>query len=98
MRTSRDSLRWVALGILVGVVLDGCSGGGDSHSNSPPIAVVGAAQTVAKRSLVTLDGSASRDPDGNSITYSWTPTAGPSVGLTSATAGKPPVTPPARSR
>src|SRR5258707_15899413 len=95
MRTSRDSLRWVALGILVGAVLVGCSGGGGgSHSNSPPIAVVGAAQTVAKRSLVTLDGSASHDPDGNSITYSWTQTAGPSVVLSSATAVKPQVTAP----
>src|SRR5258708_362623 len=95
MRTSRESLRWVALGILVGVVLVGCSGGGGgSHSNSPPIAVVGAAQTVAKRSLVTLDGSASHDPDGNSITYSWTQTAGPSVVLSSATAVKPQFTAP----
>jgi len=87
MRTSRDSLRCVALGILVGVVLVGCGGGG-SHSNSPPIAVIGAAQTVAKRSLVTLDGSGSHDPDGNSITFSWTQTAGPSVMLISATTVK----------
>ena len=94
MRTSRDSFRWVALGTLVAVVLVGCGGGGDSHPNSPPIAVVGAAQTVAKRSLVTLDGSGSHDPDGNSITYSWTQTAGPSVVLSSTTAVKPQFTAP----
>jgi hypothetical protein len=93
MRTNRASLRCWALSMLVGVVLVGCGGGG-SQSNSPPIAVVGAAQTVAKRSLVTLDGSGSHDPDGDPITYSWTQTAGPSVVLSSATAVKPQFTAP----
>jgi hypothetical protein len=93
MGISTDSVRWVALGIAVGVVLIGCGGGG-SASNSPPVAVVGAAQTVAKRSLVTLDGSGSHDPDGNSITYSWTQTAGAGVTLSSATAVKPQFTAP----
>jgi hypothetical protein len=49
---------------------------------------------VAKRSLVTLDGSGSHDPDANSITYSWTQTAGPGVVLNSATAAKPQFTAP----
>jgi hypothetical protein len=94
MRTSRDSLLWVAQCVLVTVVLAGCGGGGSSHPNNPPIAVAGAAQTVAKRSLVTLDGSGSHDPDANSITYSWTQTAGPGVVLNSATAAKPQFTAP----
>jgi hypothetical protein len=98
MRAGRDSIRWVAL-ILVAVVLAACGGGGGgaSRSNGPPIAVTGAAQTVAKRALVTLDGSGSHDPDANSITYSWTQTAGPSVVLSSATAVKPQFTAPSVS-
>src|ERR1700722_914772 len=49
---------------------------------------------VAKRSLVTLDGSGSHDPEGSSIAYTWTQTAGPTVVLSSATAVKPQFTAP----
>jgi RHS repeat-associated protein len=37
----------------------------------PPVANAGPAQTVALGSLVTLDGSASTDVDGKSLTYQW---------------------------
>jgi alpha-tubulin suppressor-like RCC1 family protein len=45
--------------------------------NAPPIASAGAAQNVRAGSVVTLDGSASFDPNGDTITYAWTLTSKP---------------------
>ncbi len=67
------------------------SGGGEPE----PIASAGPAQTVAAGATVTLDGSGSSDPNGDSLTYQWTQTAGPAVTLSSATAVKPTFTAPA---
>jgi Glycosyl hydrolase family 26 len=56
--------------------------------DKPPVANAGHPgpdQNVNESSLVTLDGSASYDPDGNPMTYSWTQTAGPSVKLSNPT-------------
>jgi len=39
--------------------------------DSPPVADAGPAQTVPLGALVTLDGSASTDPDSQSLTYRW---------------------------
>ena len=51
---------------------------------NPPIANAGhppAEQTVKGGALVKLDGSASKDPDGDPITFAWTQVSGPSVTL-----------------
>jgi MYXO-CTERM domain-containing protein len=62
--------------------------------NSAPVANAGPAQAVDERTVATLDGSASSDPDGDAITYAWTQSSGPAVTLSSATAQKPTFTVP----
>lgn len=57
--------------------------------NHPPIADAGADQRVNEGSWVTLDGSGSFDSDGEGLTYSWTQTDGPLVGLDNSTPAKP---------
>ena len=46
-----------------------------------PTANAGSDQEVASGSIVTLNGSGSSDPESDSLTYSWTRTAGPTVQL-----------------
>ena len=47
----------------------------------PPVANAGPNQTLPAAATVTLDGSASYDPQGNKITYQWQQIAGPTVTL-----------------
>jgi hypothetical protein len=72
----------------------GGGGGGGQAVNHAPVANAGAAQTSVKRAFVTLDGSASHDPDGNSLTYAWSQTAGPAVSLSDPKSAKPTFTTP----
>jgi hypothetical protein len=51
--------------------------------NIPPTAAAGTDQTVNEGSLVTLSGNGS-DPDGDTLTFTWTQTAGPIVALSGA--------------
>jgi hypothetical protein len=59
-----------------------------STGNLAPTANAGPAQEVDSGAGVTLDGSASSDPNGDPVTYKWTQTAGPSVGLSGAETAK----------
>ncbi|MGV3624261.1 MAG: PKD domain-containing protein, partial [Archangium sp.] len=47
------------------------------------------ANEVLTRTPVQLNGSASRDPDGSALTFSWTQLAGPAVTLAGATTATP---------
>jgi uncharacterized protein (TIGR03382 family) len=54
----------------------------DAAGNGRPLALILANEvTVVTGSDADLDGSASRDPDGNALSFRWRQTAGPAVGL-----------------
>jgi hypothetical protein len=59
-----------------------------------PIANAGPAQVIFPNSIVTLDGAASRDPNGLPLTYQWTQVGGTPVTLSGATTANPTFTAP----
>jgi hypothetical protein len=60
--------------------------------NKPPVANAGPDQTVNEGTTVSLDGSASSDPDGDAFTYLWTAPTG--ITLSDAEVQKPTFTAP----
>lgn len=74
----------------IGGFLSGTLGGG----NQAPIANAGPDQTVNEGALANLNGTASSDPNGNTITFLWAQTAGPAVTLSNPTSATPTFTAP----
>ncbi|HEY6908405.1 MAG TPA: PKD domain-containing protein [Myxococcales bacterium] len=60
----------------------------------PPVANAGPDQRVASGALVTLDGTASTDPAGLPLTFSWSQVSGPAVTLSNPAAAQPTFTAP----
>lgn len=65
-----------------------------TNVNRRPLAVATGPVSVDELTVVTLDGSTSSDADGETLTYAWTQTAGPTVTLSSATDVSPTFTAP----
>ena len=59
-------------------ILDG------TGSNSAPNSVAGNSQSVSSGVMVTLNGVASNDPDGDTLSYAWSQSLGPTVTLSNA--------------
>jgi len=57
--------------------------------NQNPVANAGTDQTVDPGDTVTLSGAGSTDPDGDTLTFAWTQTAGPAVTLVGASSASP---------
>lgn len=65
-------------------------------TDRPPVANAGMAQTIVIGAIVTLNGSASSDPEGQPLTYAWTIANAPQgsvATLSDATAAQPTFTP-----
>lgn len=59
-----------------------------TSGNQLPIAVVPANQTITGTATVSLDGSASSDPDGQIMSYQWSQVSGTSLTISNPTAAK----------
>ncbi|MCF2857919.1 glycosyl hydrolase family 18 protein [Pseudoalteromonas sp. SMS1] len=61
----------------------------DSKVNTPPVVNAGASQQVdSGAQKVVLDGSATADADGDTLSFSWTQVSGPTVTLSSINSSK----------
>ena len=86
----------LASSMVLALSVAGCGGGGSDSppaptppSNTSPVANAGADQTVNEFDAVTLDASASTDADGDTLTFSWTQTAGTAVTLSDTSISMP---------
>ncbi|HEV7693105.1 MAG TPA: hypothetical protein VGO52_19880 [Hyphomonadaceae bacterium] len=97
----RSGFARLILPVFLAIMLAACGGGGGgggggSTGNRAPTAVAGAGVTGVVGELLTFNGAASSDPDGNTIAYVWAITSAPSGSaavLSSATTPTPKLRP-----
>jgi hypothetical protein len=78
-------LKTQTIGWVLIAALTACGGSVPStQAPGAPIADAGLDRAVASGALITLDGSASSDPNGLALRFAWTQTAGAPVTLSSA--------------
>ncbi len=65
----------------------------EGNLNGIPVADAGPDQSVGKGSVVQLDATASSDPNGHTLSFFWTQTGGPTVGLIGVSTPTPTFTP-----
>lgn len=64
--------------LFVTFVVAACGGGGsDTPANRAPTATIAALKALSVGQQISLDGSASSDPDGDPLTYAWTVVSAP---------------------
>ena len=78
-RLGIDNSPWSVMANSAGAINQGQTF--DPDADYPPTANAGSDQSVESGDLVTLDGSASFDSDGNIVSYLWDQLSGPDVGL-----------------
>jgi len=88
MNSVRYTVAFGAALLSLALLLGGCPEPGRPVPNQSPVADAGADLTVDEGQRVILDGSASRDPDGDSLTYSWEQVSGPNVELSDIRAAR----------
>lgn len=67
---------------------------GTNILNQFPVANAGPDQTITENTTITLDGIASKDPDGNITSYFWRQISGPDVNLSDSSDSNPVFTAP----
>jgi len=67
----------LAAPLLVLLALAGCSDSSSGPANTAPVAVVRPVQVAARGDTVLVDGTASSDADGDSLTFLWTMVSSP---------------------
>lgn len=101
-RLTRGSSAFAPVRLLVlaaaSILVAACGGGGSSSggNNSPPVAVAKVPDLVYLGTTVTFDGTASSDPDGQSLNFSWVMTGKPtgsSASLSNTTSAMPTLVP-----
>ncbi len=75
------SLMKMAGPMVLMLLLAACDDGGNNLGNRLPQADAGIDQSVKAGAQVTLDGSGSRDSDGDLVAFAWLQKAGPAVSL-----------------